>query len=434
MSEHRRRSLSKITEGTQALVGVIDITALELDKPSLGRKRSHEGRSAKPSPRSGDGTLRRRGSIGASFGSDPDMALILQNSGLEGGAVTSPGKGGGRDDFPIPLRRVNSESDATGLRKTRRSFESLQSISKSKVMKGESRGPSPSSSRRSSFDPDGDLQKPNSSRRSSHGSIPSLSRHASVESDKSDEKDLHVESTCLRNASKAIAAMPGRTIASVKKKPKYGVMDATSKRGITLLTHNIALGGRDDANNIQKLRKFGITHILNVARQMPLFFPGEFVYLKIPLEDTDDTDVREVMPQASAFLAQVEKVNGRVLVHCISGVSRSTTVVLMYLMQQHNMCLLDCYGYVRSCRPFIEPNKGFRLQLAEAELRKFGSSSVATKAAGKVFNFYEWNIKKEHVKIKKMGGTDGLDEDDWARKKGKQGGCVEWFIRTFVPR
>ena len=44
----------------------------------------------------------------------------------------------------------------------------------------------------------------------------------------------------------------------------------SEKRG-TLLTHHIALGGRDDANNMQT-GKFGITHILNVAVQMPLFF------------------------------------------------------------------------------------------------------------------------------------------------------------------
>ena len=320
------------------------------------------------------------------MGSDPELSLILQNSGVG-------------DELSYPLRRIHSESDASGLRKARRSLDSLQSLDGSNRVTRGSRGPSPASSRRSSFEPDDDMRHA----RAMSSGIPTLSRGTSVESDLSapDEQERQLELACLRRASKAMATMPGRSIASIKKKPRYGVMDAASKRGITLLTHHIALGGRDDANNMQKLRKFGITHILNVAVQMPLFFPGEFVYLKIPMRDTDETNIQDVMPRATSFLNNVESVKGRVLVHCISGVSRSTTVVLMYMMQQYHMCLWDCYNYVRSCRPFIEPNKSFRLQLAEAELKLFGCSSVATKSAGKAFNFYEWNIKKEHVTKRK---------------------------------
>ena len=420
MSERRRRSLSKITEGTQALVGVVD-TTLELEKPILGRHRSHEGRVSKPSPRSGGNTPRRRGSVGASFGSDPDIALVLQNSGM--------------GDLSVSVRRINSESDVIGLRKTRRSFDSLESVSASRAVGG-SRGPSPEGSRRTSVDLGEDLSRAAiSSRRSSKDlGTPMLSRGPSIESDASaPDEDKHLEDACLRRASKALAAMPGRSVASIKKRPRYGVMDAPSKRGITLLTHNIALGGRDDANNFQKLKKFGITHVLNVAAQMPLFFPGEFVYLKIPMQDTDDTNVEQVMPHATSFISNVERVKGRVLVHCISGVSRSTTVVLMYMMQKHNICLLDAYNYVRSCRPFIEPNKGFRLQLAEAELRKCGTSSVASKAAGKAFNFYEWNIKKDHVERRKASGNNDSDEhEDGSRRK--RGGCLDYLVRACDPR
>ena len=54
MSERRRGSLSKITEGTQALLGMVDgALELKLEKPRLARDRSQEGRVIKPSPRSG---------------------------------------------------------------------------------------------------------------------------------------------------------------------------------------------------------------------------------------------------------------------------------------------------------------------------------------------------------------------------------------------
>ena len=54
---------------------------------------------------------------------------------------------------------------------------------------------------------------------------------------------------------------------------------------------------------------------------------------------------------------------GKVLVHCYAGVSRSATIVLAYLMQEHNLSFNAAYKLVKSKRPFISPNDGFRSQL-----------------------------------------------------------------------
>jgi protein-tyrosine phosphatase len=56
------------------------------------------------------------------------------------------------------------------------------------------------------------------------------------------------------------------------------------------------------------------------------------------------------MSTATQFIRHVEEINGRVLVHCIAGVSRSVTVVIMYLIMQHRLPLLHAFNYVKSCR------------------------------------------------------------------------------------
>ena len=81
-----------------------------VEKPRLARDRSRR-RVIKLA--SWGQHARRRGSIGASLGSDPELSLILQNSGVG-------------DELSYPLRRIHSESDASGLR--RRSLDSLQSL------------------------------------------------------------------------------------------------------------------------------------------------------------------------------------------------------------------------------------------------------------------------------------------------------------------
>jgi hypothetical protein len=58
-----------------------------------------------------------------------------------------------------------------------------------------------------------------------------------------------------------------------------------------MVTDNILLGGRDEAENVALLLEFGVTHVLNTAQQLPNYFPQHFVYLKVPLLGTTETNV-----------------------------------------------------------------------------------------------------------------------------------------------
>jgi hypothetical protein len=49
-----------------------------------------------------------------------------------------------------------------------------------------------------------------------------------------------------------------------------------------------------------------------------------------------------------------------------------------------------CLSLTSLRSPFIHPNDGFKVQLANYEVSVFGSSSVITNA-GKDWDFYEWN-------------------------------------------
>jgi len=200
----------------------------------------------------------------------------------------------------------------------------------------------------------------------------------------------------------------GRSIQSIAQSPLYGVTPANTERGITIITHNICLGGRDDASDLAACRKFGITHVLNLASQLHNFQENELICKKLPLEDKEDFDILSHLPDASKFISHVENMGGRVLVHCISGVSRSTTMVLMHLIDKHGLPLKDAYNYVLSCRPWIAPNDGFKLQLTQLEMQKFGSSSVSAKNSGKAWEFYAWNSRKAELKIMGQAERDRI--------------------------
>jgi len=58
---------------------------------------------------------------------------------------------------------------------------------------------------------------------------------------------------------------------------------------------------------------------------------------------------------------------GAVLVHCIAGVSRSSTVVIAHLMRDRGMSLLDAASLVKQRRKVVLPNVGFFRVLMELE-------------------------------------------------------------------
>lgn len=43
------------------------------------------------------------------------------------------------------------------------------------------------------------------------------------------------------------------------------------------------IGGRDDAKELQTLKNFGVTHILNLTNVVPNMFPESFIYSNLAL-------------------------------------------------------------------------------------------------------------------------------------------------------
>ncbi len=54
---------------------------------------------------------------------------------------------------------------------------------------------------------------------------------------------------------------------------------------------------------------------------------------------------------------------GRVLVHCMAGVSRSASLVIAYIMAKSRLSMLDAYSLVNHLRSVIEPNGHFLGQI-----------------------------------------------------------------------
>lgn len=126
---------------------------------------------------------------------------------------------------------------------------------------------------------------------------------------------------------------------------------------------NLWLGDITGASNKFLLKKNGITHICTVALGIMPKFPTQFQYKVISILDSPSANLKIHFQACIKFIKDAMAGGGTVLVHCFAGVSRSTTIVCAYLMQEHGMSFLEALRHVKKTRYFVNPNDGFRKQL-----------------------------------------------------------------------
>lgn len=126
---------------------------------------------------------------------------------------------------------------------------------------------------------------------------------------------------------------------------------------------NLFLGDVYAAHNTKALKEHNITHILTCTVGVAPPFPKNFQYLQLKVLDCPSETIYEHFPETSNFIAKALEGGGRVLVHCIRGVSRSATIVCAYLMTAYKIPPIEAVKMVRAKRPIAHPNYGFMTQL-----------------------------------------------------------------------
>ncbi|XP_047161406.1 protein-tyrosine-phosphatase MKP1-like [Vigna umbellata] len=136
------------------------------------------------------------------------------------------------------------------------------------------------------------------------------------------------------------------------------------------IAEHVYLGSDTVAKNEEVLRRHGITHVLNcVGFVCPEYFKSDFVYKTLWLRDSPSEDITSILYDVFDYFEDVRQQGGRVLVHCCQGVSRSTSLVIAYLMWRENQSFEDAFHIVKNARGIINPNMGFACQLLQCQKR-----------------------------------------------------------------
>lgn len=132
------------------------------------------------------------------------------------------------------------------------------------------------------------------------------------------------------------------------------------------------LGGLESASNLEGLKEHGITHILCVYNGGVEYFPGEFEYKTIHVNDDPWVELHKKFDETTYYIDQAltSSPSNKILIHCQRGASRSATVAIAYLLFKINRLnkikerdietIIDSVTEsIRDVRDIVYPNHGF---------------------------------------------------------------------------
>lgn len=93
-------------------------------------------------------------------------------------------------------------------------------------------------------------------------------------------------------------------------------------------------GDLGHASNMKLLKELGIRHIISVIEcELDAPIKEHFHVRWININDELRADIKKYFHETNEFLNQCKEKNEKVLVHCQMGISRSSSIVLAYLMK-----------------------------------------------------------------------------------------------------
>lgn len=144
---------------------------------------------------------------------------------------------------------------------------------------------------------------------------------------------------------------------------KFGfVVDTKPDNVPAKITDYLYIGSQDCCEDVV-LKSHCITHVLSIGVEPTYKYEG-VEYKFVECLDLPETNIKSVLVEECVpYIKKAMEGDCKVLVHCNAGVSRSSAIVIGFLMLENKLSYGMAYEIVKSARTSIKPNSGFENQL-----------------------------------------------------------------------
>eukprot|EP01083_Nonionella_stella_P084136 232828_1 len=142
-----------------------------------------------------------------------------------------------------------------------------------------------------------------------------------------------------------------------------------------IVDRKLYLGSVNHAAMAAAIDGLNIGYIVNATDHEKCYFEDDeehkVEYFRIPIHDQEDENISQYFDNVFQFMDVAMESDKAVLVHCSAGISRSSTIVIGWIMKTRQMTFNVARDFVKDKREVIWPNKGFERQLRVFERELF---------------------------------------------------------------
>jgi len=152
-------------------------------------------------------------------------------------------------------------------------------------------------------------------------------------------------------------------------------MPSKLERVSEIISGKLFLSDMTAAMDISVVNYLSITHIVNASNGAAPSKIANIIYHNVNIEDSEESDISRDLIETHDFISSALLGGGRVLVHCMVGVSRSSSITMHHIMLS-GTTLKEAVELVRTARPVVNPNRAFAQSLLDAELSARGENTI----------------------------------------------------------
>jgi protein-tyrosine phosphatase len=125
------------------------------------------------------------------------------------------------------------------------------------------------------------------------------------------------------------------------------------------------LGKYTSVLNTNWIKETGITHNIDLSQMIPTYVCSGLDRKIIDITDEKSSNISFYFEECNKYIDDALATNGKILVNCYAGISRSATIVAAYLIKKEKISFDVALDIIVNKRECVYPNEGFRKQLEE---------------------------------------------------------------------